>query len=306
VERRQPPVDLLGAHRQVSRRIGATTLAAVGLLLVGACSDGSGPAGEAATAGDRTAQSASPSTEATPTADTPATTPPAPEAGACYDLPYEEAIAPTTEAEPVACRESHTAQTYHVGRLRTVVDGHLLAVDSDHAQRQVARTCRRTLDEYLGGDRETRTLSRLHAVWFSPTLEEYDAGATWFRCDVVALDRADTLAPLPPPRRLRGLLDRPGGLAQMGLCGTSAPGAPGFERVICSRRHAWRAISTIDLAGGAAYPGVGAVRKAGAETCRDQVREASRTPERFRYGWEWPTRAQWRDGQRYGFCWAPD
>ena len=30
------------------------------------------------------------------------------------------------------------------------------------------------------------------------------------------------------------------------------------------------------------------------------------SPEEFRYGWEWPTRAQWRDGQRYGFCWAPD
>jgi hypothetical protein len=23
------------------------------------------------------------------------------------------------------------------------------------------------------------------------------------------------------------------------------------------------------------------------------------------YGWEYPTPAQWRAGQRYGYCWAP-
>jgi hypothetical protein len=206
----------------------------------------------------------------------------------------------------VRCNERHTAQTFFVGRLDTVVDGHLLAVDSRKAQRQLERTCPRKLDEYVGGTAQARALSRLQAVWFSPTLAESDKGASWFRCDVVALARPSTLAPLPPPRRLRGILDRPEALDEVGLCGTAAPGARGFERVICSRRHSWRTISTIDISADADYPGVAAVRETGESTCRDQVQAASGSPEKFTYGWEWPTREQWRRGQRFGYCWAPD
>lgn len=224
----------------------------------------------------------------------------------CYRLDFDAATAPTNDSEPVACRKRHTAQTFRVGRLDTVVDGHLLAVDSRLAQRQVARACPRALDRYLGGTEEARRLSRLETVWFSPTIEQSDQGASWFRCDVVALAGSGRLAPLPPPRQLEGILDRSEALDEVGLCGTTAPGEAGFERVICSRRHRWRALSTIDISGGAAYPGVASVRDAGESTCRDRVSEATGSPERFSYGWEWPTRDQWRSGQRYGFCWAPD
>jgi hypothetical protein len=227
-----------------------------------------------------------------------------PQPAACYRLGFEEATAPTNDSPPVSCRSRHTARTYYVGRLDTVVDGHLLAVDSRQAQRQVARTCPRELADHLGGSAEARALSRVEAVWFSPTIEQSDAGASWFRCDAVALAGSGRLAPLP--KRLRGLLDRSDALDEVGLCGTAAPGEPGFERVICSRRHRWRAVSTITISGGASYPGVSAVRDAGESTCRDRVREASGSPERFSYGWEWPTREQWQAGQRYGFCWAPE
>jgi len=223
---------------------------------------------------------------------------------ACYRLGFDEATAPTNDSPPVSCRNRHTAQTYYVGRLDTVVDGHLLAVDSRQAQRQVAQTCPRELADHLGGSAQARALSRLEAVWFSPTIEQSDAGASWFRCDAVALAGSGRLAPLPD--RLGGFLDRPDALDQVGLCGTAAPGEPGFERVICSLRHRWRAVSAIAISGGTAYPGVTAVRDAGEGTCRDQVREASGSPERFSYGWEWPTREQWRAGQRFGYCWAQD
>lgn len=229
-----------------------------------------------------------------------------PPAKGCYDLGFDAATEPTNDSRPVPCSKRHTAQTYHVGRLDTVVDGHLLAVDSEMAQRQVERTCPRKLVEYVGGSSEARALSRLEAVWFSPTIEQSDQGASWFRCDVVAVGRPSTLAPLPPPARLRGILDRSDALAEVGLCGTAAPGARGFERVICSRRHAWRAISTIEISGGAQYPGIAQVREAGERECRERVQAATGSPERFSYGWEWPTREQWRAGQRFGYCWAPD
>ena len=27
---------------------------------------------------------------------------------------------------------------------------------------------------------------------------------------------------------------------------------------------------------------------------------------KLRWAFEWPTRTQWRSGQRYGLCWTPD
>lgn len=230
--------------------------------------------------------------------------PDGPRAKACYRLDFDQATQPTSDAAPVPCTKRHTAQTYFVGRLDTVVDGHLLAVDSRLAQRQLEHTCPQKLDAYLGGSEEARALSRVRAVWFSPTIAESDSGASWFRCDAVAVGRSSTLAHLPS--RLRGILDRPAGLTVVGLCGTAAPGTRPFKRVICSARHSWRAVSTIDLGGGR-YPGVSAVRSgSGESTCRDAVQQASGSPERFSYGWEWPTARQWRAGQHFGYCWAPD
>lgn len=245
------------------------------------------------------------SAAATTSTDAPAPPGP-PHVDACYRLGFDEATEPTSSASPVPCSRRHTAQTYFVGRLDTVVDGHLLAVDSKRAQRQVERTCPARLDAYAGGSEDARRLSRLESVWFSPTIAESDRGASWFRCDAVAVGSPSTLAPLPRPARLHRVLDRPGALDEVGLCGTAAPGSRGFERVICSSRHTWRAVSTIDISGDRRYPGVGAVREAGERTCRDLVQRASGSPERFSYGWEWPTSEQWRAGQRFGYCWAPD
>ena len=139
-------------------------------------------------------------------------------------------------------------------------------------------------------------------VWFSPTLEEADAGARWYRCDLVAFGKGEELArqegSVP-----RGVLSN-GGLARFGLCGTAAPGSDGFERVLCSLPHTWRAIATIELAGGEDYPGEAAVRSGGDSECQDLVRELEDFALTFTYGWEWPTKAQWRAGQRHGFCWA--
>jgi hypothetical protein len=206
----------------------------------------------------------------------------------------------------VSCRAGHDARTIYVGMLDTVVDGHSVAVDSATVQRQLARTCPRKLADYVGGSRTDRQLSRFNVVWYSPTLSQSDAGADWFRCDLVAFSDADSLYSLPRKGSLRGALDRRGALGTYGLCGTAAPGARGFQRVICDRRHSWKAIDTIGLAGGAKYPGQASVRKGGDSRCKDEVRSRSADTLKFEYGWEWPSRAQWNRGQHYGYCWAPD
>ena len=282
------------------------------VLLAGCTSSdgGEGPPSAAASApADRPSGAASPTGQGSPaTAEEgrPAVeVPQAPPRRACYRLGYAQVTEPTNQSASVPCGSRHTAQTFFVGRIDAVVDGHLVAVDSRLVEKQLATTCPQRLNAYVGGTVEDRALSRFEVAWFGPTLEQSDLGASWFRCDLVALSADGRLAPLPPPGQLRNVLDREGALDNWGLCGTAAPGTRGFGRVLCARRHNWQAIATIPLSG-RGYPGAAAVRRAGDDICRDTVHSASGSPERFKYGWEWPTREQWSQGQRYGFCWAPD
>ena len=281
------------------RALVAATCAALALT---ACTSDEPSDDATSEASPSTSASASPSAGTEPAVEEP----PAPEDGSCYRLTLEDAARPTNDSRSVPCTERHTARTFHVGRLDVVVDGHSLGVDSERVQRQLAETCPAELATFLGGDEETRALSRFEPIWFGPTLEQFDAGADWFRCDVVAVGGPDELLTLPSDQRLRGILSRPGALDTYGLCGTAQPGAEDFERVACALPHSWVAISTIPIAGGDRYPGVEAVREAGDESCSDEVRARNDLVLEYTYGWEWPTAEQWSAGQRYGFCWAPN
>ncbi len=229
--------------------------------------------------------------------------PAAPKVGACHRLTFEEATAPVESRTPVRCSSPHTAVTIKVGRIDALADGHLLAVDSATVRAQIARACPPALAGFVGGDENTRRLSRLEVVWYSPTLEQAEAGADWFRCDVVALRSEGELMTLPA--RMRGVLDQSGALDRFGTCGTSAPDRKGFERVACSERHSWRAVDTIDLPRGTRFQDGDAGAAADTE-CKDIA--AARAGDSLRYTWsfEWPSRAAWDDGQRYGYCWVPN
>lgn len=240
-------------------------------------------------------------TTSSPPAPPTATPVPLPVEGTCHQLTYAQAVAPTAADAAVPCEGDHTAETYAVGRLDTVVDGHLLAVDSVRVQQQVARACPRRLAGFVGGSEEQRRLSMLRAVWFTPTVEASDEGADWFRCDVIAVAGDQALASVRGS--LRGVLDRPSGAA-WAMCGTARPGTARFARVPCGQQHTWRALRTVALPAGT-YPGEAAVRAAGQEVCRDAGREVAADALNFQWGYEWPTAEQWAAGQTYGICWAP-
>lgn len=267
---------------------GVAVAAAACLVLAGCSGGDSGPSGE--------------STPATSASDPAASPPPAPEVGECRRLSYDEAIAATDESDPVACGERHTARTFHVGRVDTLVDGHLLAVDSEKVQGRIAEACPRRLRQFLGASEEEVRLSMFRAVWFSPTLEESDAGARWFRCDVVALAGTDRLLPLAG--KLPGALDSARGRNRYGMCGTANPESEDFQRVACARRHGWRAIDVVDI-DARRWPGRERVRSVGQEPCEAAAEEAADDPLQFTWSYEWPTRDQWREGTRHGLCWVP-
>jgi len=250
--------------------------------------------------GQTPSSSATPSAEASPT---PADLPPAPREGACHRLTYAEAVAPTASLRDVPCDQEHTAVTFAVGELDTAVGGHLVTVDSERVRDQVTRACPDLFERHVGGTPEQRRLSVLRPVGFTPTVEQSDRGATWFRCDAVAVAQETTLGPLGPG--LAGVLDTEAGRTRYGLCATAGPGTEGFRTVICSAEHSWRAVRTVLFAGDS-YPGTATVREAGTQPCRAAGRAASGDALDFQWGYEWPTAERWRAGRTYGICWVPD
>jgi hypothetical protein len=297
VGRRQPALDLLGGDGGV-RRLQRYAAAAVAALLLAGCSSGDDePA--AAPSSSEAALEATPSATATPP-------PAAPVVDTCYRLSYDDAVSPTDERPAVDCAKPHTSQTYAVGALQLVSGGHLLAVDSDAAKAQVANRCPNQLATYLGATPEQLRLSQLRAIWFTPTVDQGDEGAAWYRCDLIAVTGDGRLAKLHQP--LKGAFRNDDVRTAYGRCGTAQPGSPGFQAVLCREEHSWKAISVVDLSDrGRKYPGVAAVRAAGEDdVCSDAAREVVPDTLDYQWGYEWPTKEQWRSGQRYGRCWAPD
>ena len=263
------------------------------VVLVGGCSGG-GPSSAPGPTRSPSPSSASP-TPSTPPA-------PAPRVGSCHRLDVRGATAATDPAAAVPCRGPHTSVTVRVGRLPADADGHLLAVDSARLAGRLQRLCPPPAPAVVGGDLTARRLTLLRTVWFTPTVAQADAGADWFRCDVVAVLAPGRLAPLPAS--VRGLLGSPAARARFGTCGTTAPDARGFRRVACSQRHAWQAVSVVDLPRGTRFLD----RAAGAAAdgrCRAVASDRARGAVRFSWSFEWPQRAAWDAGQRYGWCWVP-
>jgi hypothetical protein len=273
------------------RRAAALLAAAVVVVAVAGCS------------GDDKKPAAAPTT-AEPTPPPTAGPPPeAPPDGACYRLSFRQALAPTNRTAPTPCKESHTSETYAVGRLDTLVQGHLLAVDSERVQRQVAETCPAALTRYLGGDQAALRLSMFRPVWFTPSVAQSDRGADWYRCDVVIVAGDKELA--EPTTTLEGALADDAVRDRYAMCGTAAPDADDFERVICGAEHSWRAIEIVPYEPGD-YPGEAAVKERLASPCEDAGLDAAADPLDYQWGYEYPTQEQWDMGQTWGLCWAPD
>ena len=242
---------------------------------------------------------ASSSLAATPSETPPPDPGPEPKVGECHALSFNQAVAVVGRTEPVACGRKHTAQTYFVGRLRLGTPaGRTRRVDSEAAQRQARTTCTSRLPRHLGIAPRDLRLTMARAVWFTPSPQRAEAGADWFRCDVVAVAAPRSLLRLP--LRTRGWGDAPA----VAMCATAAPGTKGFRRVACGARHSWVAVSTVDIPG-RRLPAAGVVADRMDGPCGDVARDRAADPLDFTWSQEVPTREQWDAGQRDGICWVP-
>lgn len=264
-------------------------------LLVAGCNGGDD---DSTDAGD--SAGADPSAVSEPT--TPPPPPPPPKAGRCHNLGKSGLSSASSDADPVSCKDDHTAQTYLVATLAKSLTG-TRPIDSTAVADAVGKRCEQAFAEHVGGDAETRTLARVHPVWFVPTEEEMGRGARWFRCDVTATKRDGAAAQLPPTTK--GMLDADDALSRWGTCAPADSTHPEAEATLCSQPHGMRAIDVIYLGeADTGWPGAESLRGRGDEceaAVRDYLDDATGA---LAYRWTYPSEQQWSGGRRYGLCWS--
>ena len=108
---------------------------------------------------------------------------PVPEAPACYDLQAEDPTEVPKWPAPVDCSDGHYVETIHVGQF-TGADaerGSPPLLGSDGRRRAYAE-CSAAAEAYLGADWRT---GRMQLFLVPPSETYWDAGARWYRCDVL-------------------------------------------------------------------------------------------------------------------------
>lgn len=222
-----------------------------------------------------------------------------PEPDTCRVLEPQDAEDSSNDREVVDCSEEHTARTIVVDEFPARF------ADADYTDpalgEHVYGVCDRAFAQTVGGDESTRLRSLLSWVWFRPEAAAWEAGARWFRCDVVGgTDTADTYRPLPED--LDKILDTQPEAWMACVQGPQVAGAP---RIPCAQPHDWRAATTIKL--GKAddpYPGDRLVEVRTRDFCRSSISAWLNYPDSYEFGFTWFGEADWQVGNRRSICWA--
>jgi hypothetical protein len=224
-----------------------------------------------------------------------------PELGACRVLAPADIAAASNDADPVPCRRAeHTAQTFLVGTFQRRLAG--LEHDDPRLGAHVFETCDRQFRRFTGADESLALRSILSWAWFRPTQEQWDAGARWFRCDVVG-GTEDSTELVTLPRTAKGvLLGIPGDRWIACVAGPEVAGAP---RIPCTEPHDWRAATTVVVGKPKErYPGDRLVEVLSRDYCSRSVGAWMNYPLDYEYAYTWFHQAEWQAGNRRSVCWA--
>lgn len=203
-----------------------------------------------------------------------------PKVGQCRTLTAKLAAAPTDTSKPTSCAKRHNAVTIAIAKVPTPLVG--------QSQEQLSAlgeaACAPLVLKKLGRSPAERETSAYRYVFFQPTAAQVQAGARWFRCDLV-LEGGKRLLPLPAhlshpilPKRLNDHIAR---------CLTRT-----HVTTTCSSTHSYRPIDAITFKP-AAYPTADDFAQAGTELC----------PSRMRW-MTWGGAAAWAAGDRVLVCYA--
>lgn len=228
----------------------------------------------------------------------PSTAPP--EKGACRVLEPSDSDHPDDDTPVVDCAREHTAETFLVGTLTGDVPAS--GYDSDEVGAEVYRACAPAFASYVGADESLVMRTVLSWAWFLPSKAAWDAGARWFRCDVVGGGPDSTSYVSLPKTTKRLLLGKPSD--RWMVCGKGET-VDTSVKLPCSEPHDWRAVTTIKLGQPSDdYPGDRLVEGRTREFCSDSVGAWLQYPVTYDFGYTWFKRAEWEVGNRRSVCWA--
>ena len=231
-------------------------------------------------------------------ADATATAPPA--AGVCRMLDADAVSQPSNDDAVVSCADPHDSETFAVGALPSTF-AHA-AYDDPAIDTWAYATCAEAFPHYLGTDQSTAMRSLLTWIWFRPSKSAWDAGARWYRCDVLG-GSATQRQYVDLPTTTEGLLRGRSVDAWM-ACVKGRTIATGTT-VPCSMPHDWRAATTIKLGETEdAYPGDAVAKAKTKSYCSESIDAWLGYPSSYGYAYTWFGEQEWKAGNRRSVCWA--
>ena len=224
----------------------------------------------------------------------------APEPGTCRLLEPAAIAAASDDTATVPCSEPHNAETFLVAPFKGELED--AEHDDERLGKHVYERCNRGFMKFTGANESLALRTVLSWGWWRPTEEEWEAGARWYRCDVVGgTDQSAELAELP--RTAKGvLLGIPGDRWMACVRGPEVSGVP---PVPCTEPHDWRAVTTIVVGkDDEKYPGDRVVEVLSRDYCSNSVGAWMNYPIDYEYGYTWFHKAEWETGNRRSICWA--
>ncbi|WP_148575704.1 septum formation family protein [Nocardioides caldifontis] len=223
-----------------------------------------------------------------------------PEPGACRALEPEDVGASSDDSPTVPCTQAHTAETFLVAALEPPLAD--VGRDDPRLAQDAYRRCSRGFRKLTGADDSLALRTVLSWAWFRPSEEQWEAGARWYRCDVVGgTEESASLVGLP--RTAEGVLL--GIPADRWMACVDDEEVVGAVPVPCSEPHGWRAATTIVVGKeGDPYPGDRVVEVLSRDYCSDSVGAWLHYPLDYEYAYTWFGEAEWDAGNRRSVCWA--
>lgn len=226
----------------------------------------------------------------------------APRLGACRQLNPEDITRSTNSSPVVDCKKEHTAETFAVGTFPDDVAKSADDLDDPKLGGYIYQTCNQKFRAFLGADESTVMRSTLTWAWFRPSADAWDAGARWYRCDVVGGgEQAREFVALPETAKglLLGVPD------DKWMTCVDGETVAGSVKIPCSEPHNWRAVTTIKLGEPPdPYPGDRVVEVRTRDFCSDSVGAWLGYPIDYDYGYTWFHEQEWKAGNRRSICWA--
>ncbi|UYM05736.1 septum formation family protein [Solicola gregarius] len=225
---------------------------------------------------------------------------PTPSAGDCRKIDSTEISRGAVGAgKSVGCRQPHNAQTFYVADAKGKTAKALTGGDLTKVYKQTEPMCEKQIQAWTGGNAARLARTGYDIVIGTPPAADVPLGAMWVRCDVILYDPDGSVVGLP--NDTRGSLDK--ATSDVDFCVRGSFKPSGTNVVLCDKPHDFRSVGVVNFGKSSdSYPGRSQVEGGMRKPCLRQSRKY--LGKNLYTGWTFPTASTWKNGDRYGECYA--